>query len=390
MPEEPNDKEVNEETGPQLAPGNNVRSTWQFSLHDVRINMSHCAAEAKAVMIEAFLWCIDPQHPITRQEFAKAIGYDPTTVWKVYAGKYNAPDGTRLDVPSKMLKAAHQFLELEKERVHGGKTEFVMTPTARKIFTHCDLARESQTPGFVIGPSHIGKTWAFEAYTPMNNHGRTVHVRMKAACGLGGMVRRISGKVGNSEKGNTAALIDRIKRALTPNTLVILDEVHLLQYTYRIQSFFACMEVIREIYDEVGCGMVLCGTKLFIDRIEEGKHGEMEQILRRGVHRLVLPNMPTVTDLTAIFEHNGLEFPEPNAEVIIQFRASDGKTGTVREQPRAVIRQLAKLNGLKAITERLRYGRKLAAKARTKLTWHHFVDAHLRIERQATADADWD
>src|ERR1700731_282529 len=237
------------EEAPEIShTGNNVRATWQFSLHDIRANMSHCSAEAKAVMIEAFMWCIDTAHPITRQEFAKAIGYDPTTVWKVYAGKYKDPKSdARLDVPAKMLKAAKQFLELEKERIHGGKTEFVMTPTAKRIFTACDLARESQTPVFVTGPSHIGKTWAFEAYTPMNNHGRTVHIRMKAATGLGGMVRRINEKVGNSARCNTADGIDRIKRALTANTLMILDEVHLLQYTYRINSFFACLEVIREI-----------------------------------------------------------------------------------------------------------------------------------------------
>jgi len=73
---------------------------------------------------------------------------------------------------------------------------------------------------------------------------------------------------------NTAAGIDRIKRALAPNMLLILDEMHLLQYTYRINSFFACMEVIREIYDEVHCGLVLCGTTLFLEKLQQGKHGE--------------------------------------------------------------------------------------------------------------------
>src|SRR4051812_25522225 len=115
--------EPTDETAP--ASRDNVRMTWKFSLHDVRINMSHCAAEAKAVMIEAFLWCIDPAHPVTLQEFAKAISYDPTTVWKVLAGKYKAVDGTRLDVPPKMVKNARDYLQLEKERIGGGKTEFV-------------------------------------------------------------------------------------------------------------------------------------------------------------------------------------------------------------------------------------------------------------------------
>src|SRR5581483_6794426 len=254
--EQTNNEPPGEASEPISPTGNNVRATWQFSLHDIRSNMSHCSAEAKAVMIEAFMLCIDPAHPVTRQEFAKAIDYDATTVWKVYAGKYTAPQTKeRLDVPPKMLRMTRQFLELEKERVHGGKTEFVMTPTAKKIWTGCDLARESLTPVFVKGPSHIGKTWALTEYAKQNNHGRTVYIRMKAASGLGGMVRRINEKVGNSANCNTADAIERIKRALTPNTVLLLDEMHELAYTYRIASFFACMEVIREIYDETNCGL---------------------------------------------------------------------------------------------------------------------------------------
>lgn len=392
MPEEHNDEAAPASDNRQ-SPGNNVRVSWQFSLHDIRTNMSHCAAEAKAVMIEAFLWCIDLAHPITRQEFAKAINYDASTVWKVFSGKYENPDKTRLEVPPRMLARTRNFLVEEKERYAteqesysvGGRTEFIMTPTAKRIFTACDLARESQSPTFVIGPSHIGKTWAFLAYAPKNNHGRTVYVRMKAATGLGGMVRRINEKVGNSPRCNTADGIDRIKKGLTPSTLLILDEVHLLQYTYRISSFFACMEVIREIQDEVECGMILCGTRLLLGKMNEGQHGEMEQLLRRGVHRVVLPNMPTEADLTAIFKHYKLDFPEAGQEVSIQ-----SVKLVIKEQPRAIIRQLAKVAGLKAITERLRYGRKLASKAKTKLTWHHFVDAHLRIEKQAQPEADWE
>ena len=44
------------------------------------------------------------------------------------------------------------------------RNNFVLTPTAKKIHTACDLARESHTVVFVWGPSHIGKTWAVEHY----------------------------------------------------------------------------------------------------------------------------------------------------------------------------------------------------------------------------------
>ena len=76
---------------------------------------------------------------------------------------------------------------------------------------------------------------------------------MKAASGLGGMVRRISGQLGNADKGNVNDLIERIKHAVSPDMLLIFDELHLLMYTYRLGSFFACLEVLREIHDESGC-----------------------------------------------------------------------------------------------------------------------------------------
>lgn len=371
-----------EEDRPIHYNGDSVRASWPFSLHDVRVNMSHCAPESREIMISAFLWCIDPAHSFTLPEFAKAIDYDRTTVSRVLAGKYKHHEsGERLDVPVKMANKTRLWLRLEKERIEGGKTEFVMTPTAKRIQVACDLARESQTPVFITGPSHIGKTWALEDYTAANNHGRTIIARMKAASGLGGMVRRINERIGNSPKCNTDAAIERIKHGLTKDSLLILDEVHLLAYTYRKESFFACIEVIREILDETKCGLVLNATELLLTKMREGTHGEMEQMLRRGVHRVRLPGMPTKDDLTIIFKHNGLEFPEKGDEVTV---------ANITERPRALIRQLAKANGLKAITERLRYGRKLAAKAKTKLTWAHVIDAHLRIEKQAEQTPDWD
>ncbi|HMJ92320.1 MAG TPA: hypothetical protein VK530_21035 [Candidatus Acidoferrum sp.] len=371
--------------------GNAVRQSWPFSLHDVRANMAHCSAEAKEVMIAAFLWCIDQTHPVTRSEFAKAIRYDPSNVWKVLAGKYTHPQTKqRLDVPTEMVKRTSHWLALEKERVEGGRTEFVMTPTAKRIHTACNLARESQTPVFITSYSHIGKTWALEDYTAKNNHGRTVMARMKAASGLGGMVRRVNERVGNSPKCNTDAGIERIKNGLTPDSLLILDELHLLAYTYRKESFFACVEVIREILDEVKCGAVFSSTQLLLSKMNEGTHGEMEQILRRGVHRVQLPSMPTIDDLTLIFAHSGLEFPKADEQVVVLAADKKGKTVRIEERPRAIIRQLAKTAGLKAITERLRYGRKLALKANATLTWSHVIDAHLRIEKQAAQTPDWE
>jgi DNA transposition AAA+ family ATPase len=358
--------------------GNNVRASWPFSLHNIRANMTHCSPDRREAMISAFLWCIDDAHPVDRADFSTRIGYGSNTVYKVYAGKYRNPtDGSQLDIPDKMATAARHFVELERERFSGGKSGFVATPTARKIWTACDLARESQTPVMLFGRSHTGKTEALMKYAADNNHGRTVYVRMKAACGLGGMVKRIGSRCGISDKANTAALIDRIKNALTPDMVLILDEMHLLQYTYRVQSFFACVEVIREIYDEVKCGMVLCGTELLLEKINQGARGEMEQILRRGVHRLHVGI--TRHDIAAIVKASGLDMPKASDTVDVQ---------GITEKPYAILHQMAKDHGLLAISERLRYAAKIAARRQEQITWETFVEAHLTINSLSRKE-DW-
>jgi DNA transposition AAA+ family ATPase len=260
--------------------------------------------------------------------------------------------------------------------------DFILTPTAKKIHTACDLARESRTVVFVWGPSHIGKTWAVERYyTPRNNHGRTIYARMPAACGLTGMVRVIATALALSP-GSRADTIARIKAALTPDTLLILDECHLLAHTCRPGSFHNCMEVIRELHDETHCGLVLIFTLL--DRVRAASQKELQQLWRRGVHKVQLAAMPTKGDLAAILEHHGLKFPERTLTIPV----CAGRD-TLDERPYEILRQLALEEALLAITERIRYARKLAARANEKLDWNHFVDAHLRIAKNAEQEGEW-
>lgn len=368
-------------TLPDNQVGNTARATWNFSADAVVANTAHYSAEARELLRWCFHFCIDPRHPIRREEFARRVGYSDNLIFKIFTGSYRHPKtGEQMDCPGKLLTAMKQFKSVEMERLLLGQTSFVMTPTVEAIFELCDLARESQTPGFLFGASRIGKTKALEQYTLRNNHGGTSYARMGAASGLHGMMRIIANAVGVSPKAECKKLIDRVKKAITPNQLVILDEVHLLVYTYRRESFFACVEVLREIYDECRCGMVLCATNLGRDKFERERRTELEQLFRRGVHRLELGSMPTMADLSAILADHSLQFPKQADKITL---------GSVVEKPFALIRQLAREEGLTAITERLRYASKIAALNREPLSWETFVEAHLTIQAKATPPQPW-
>lgn len=356
-----------------------IRSTWQFSGDVIQGGLAHCTPAARDTLVAAFRWCIDPAHPLALDDFAARVGYARSTLYKIFTGRHTNPDtGEKYDVPADLLKATREFLRLEQERFLGGRTEFIETPTARKIFLACDLGRESQTPVILWGPSHIGKTWALKRYAQQNNHGRTYFVELEAASGVFGMVKVIAQACGISANSNMPDLIRRIRTALTPSTLLILDEVHLLHHTYQVKSFFKCIEVLRRIHDFTQCGMVLSWT--ILDNLKAASQGELQQVWRRGVHKVALPAMPTKGDLAAILKHAGLEFPEPKLEVTVK---------NITEQPYEVLRQVGKRDGLKAITERIRYARKLAGRTEKKLSWEHFIDAHLRIEKQSQQEGEW-
>lgn len=359
-------------------PSDTVRASWNFSLDKIRENTAHYSSEEQESLIALFRWCIDPQHPMRRDEAARRIGCSGNLLYQLFTGVYRNPDKSLRGPSPELVRSIQEFLSLEAKRFASGDNEFVETPTAKMVFTACDLARESQSPVILWGPSHIGKTWSLAHYAAHNNHGKTFMTELEAASGLGGMVRTIADACGISDNSNTAALIDRIKRALTPNSLLIVDEVHLLKHTYRLGSFFACIEVLRRIYDKTRCGMVLSWTNL--DHLKSASQAELVQLWRRGVHKRALPIMPTKADLAAILHHAGMKFPEKGMRVSVR---------KIEEEPYEVLRSLAKHHGLKAITERIRYARKLAGKASERVNWTHFIDAHLRIEKQAQQEGEW-
>lgn len=368
----------------KIQQGATARASWRVSADKLHANLRHCTPEKKELIHWSFMWCID--RGIFLDDFAAQVGYDRKTIDKIITGAYRDPrTGDLYDVPDKLAEAVRRWRKDQLAAAQLGDIDFVVTPTVNRIWTGCDLARESHTPVFIYGASHLGKTWALEHYAVANNHGGTPMVRIPASSGLGGMVRAIAQEVGVSPNGNVADLIERTKRALTKNQVLILDEVHQLIYTYRKESFFACLEVLRSIYDHAKCGMVICTTNVFRARIEQERKAALEQLFRRGVHRVQLGDVVLAQDTKVILAHHGLDWPDK--KLIFEFQAGNK---TITEKPWEILRQLAKEEGLKAITERIRYARKFASKERHKLNWKHFTQAHLTIASNAVApESDW-
>ena len=353
-----------------------IRSTWRFDLNEI---IQSCAGiyptESTTALTDAFMWCYHPDHPVAFDEFCNRVHYAPNTVYKIFTGRYKGEGDKLLPPPKKLIDSIRHFLAIEKERLPGGRTEFIKTPTVQKIWMACDFARESQTPVLVWGKSQLGKTWALREYAEKQE--KTIYCSMESGLTFTALVKHLAEALGcKSEK--QSELREEIKKALRPDMVLILDEMHLLCHTLHGVNFFKCIEFIRRLGDNSGAGMVLCGTELFLNRLRAGEHGAMEQIMRRGVHRFQLPDLPTVKDVQMVIETSGLKWASVSESVTVK---------SVSENPRTLLRTLAKRDGLKSITERIRYARRLASKRNAEsLTWEHFVEAHLIIASQSEKD----
>lgn len=362
--------------------GTNARSTWQISLNDLRANVSHMRPSARQVILDAFLWSV--KHDVPKPELAEAIGTDDNTIYKIITGRYLHPKTkARLDLSTKMEQSLRRWLDDQIARVQV-RTDFIMTPTARKTWDGCELAVESRTPVFLFGGSQIGKTRSLEEYARTHNHGRTIYVRMGAARGEGGMLRIIAKAIGVSPEANRTTLIERIIGALASDMLLIVDEVHQLGLTQSKSSYFKCLEILREFWDVTKCGLVLCFTQLKWCQLREYAGDELEQIYKRGIHRVAVGTVSGCVepgDVAAVLAAHGLEMPSTKATVIWEGHM---------EQPYELLRQLAKTDGLTSLLERIRYAKKYVERdGRDQVTWEDIVHAHVSITANAQFAKDW-
>ena len=362
--------------------GGNARASWRISGDKLQTNLRHCTPVKKELMIWAVQWCVSKE--IFLDDFARQVNYDPKTIDKIITGTYRDPrSGDLYDLPDNLADSITAFRRVQLAEAKLGTIDFVFTPTAKRIWTACELARESHTPVFLFGASHIGKTWGMEHFSIHNNHGASPLVTVPSSEGLGGFVRSIALKFAVSTKGNTADIIARIKGAIAPDMLLMLDEFHQLIYTYRKESFFACCEVLRSIYDHCKCGIIISTTNVFRSRIEQERKAALEQLFRRGVHRCQLGDIVLIKDARPIFAHHNLEWP--SAKLGFDFPGLKAP-----EKPLEILRMLSREQGLKAMTERIRYGRKFATHAKEQLSWKHWTQAHLTIESNAISpEDDW-
>ena len=244
---------------------------------------------------------------------AEKIGISSTVIYHLVHADYAASY-------DKMIEKLDKFKKIEEERAKGKSIGFVETYSAREVFEVCKAALYDGMPAFIYGASQTGKTTALKEFQRTHNHGTTKYIRLGVHWSKRRVVRALAEACRCfTTHADMVALEDRIFGSLNDRMLLIVDEFHLALETTTDLAAKEIVEFFREIYDRTGVGLVICGTKVAETDLETGKnHLLFDQMRRRGLVKLVLPDVPHKVDVNRIAKEFELEPPSGETYAVIQ------------------------------------------------------------------------
>lgn len=285
---------------------------------------------------------------LTLRGMGDVIGMSQTVAFHLLRCDYGASYASVIDA----IRKAKKHVEEESKKKSIG---FVKTWTASRIFEACDAALYDHMPEFIYGVSQSGKTTALLEYQRTHNHGTTKYMRMGSHWSKARTVMELAMVCKcYSNKATTAALEHRILDSLTDRNLLIVDEFHEALFTSGQIAALEVMEFLRELYDRTGCGIVMAATPMGRRDFEEGKNAiAFDQFRRRGLVRIVLPDVPRVADINRFAKSFELDAPE----------------GDILKG----IKQMLRTDGLGKFVKYLQKAYTLAAGEKRALAWSDFA-----------------
>lgn len=308
-----------------------------------------------------WFYCYSRDSKWRLRDCADALAVSPTTVHRLFNASYGAGyDG--------IVAAVARFKKVADERAKRRQIGFIETTAWGKISRVCNAALYDNMPAFIYGSSQIGKTSCLMEFARRNNHGTTRYIRMPSSPTFQYFLKIVSEACYISPRQQQDILRRRIMDSVDSRNLIIVDEVHQAMCTASEMAARKIVEFMREVYDRTGCGVVLCGTKVFRDEFERGRQAIIyDQFRRRGMLELVLPDSPSKGDVAKIAKAFGLETPE----------------GDVMELVKAMLQQ----SGVGKYIKFLQYANGISVARKEELTWRHFTDAYAGVKALSAGGA---
>lgn len=357
----------------EAAPGERHSAVIQrgisMAAHQIRAAIAQAVARGQLSEEDGeevfWLYSYAQEYHLKEADLAAKMGaYDKNTLYQVFRGSYGVQKDGKYSSWANIIKAIRSFKAVELEEMKKKNIGIIETEVKKTVFQACTAALNDGMPAFIYGASQIGKTTALMEFQRLHNHGRTVYLRMGSGWTRARLVRELALRFGNGVKATKCwALEDAIFGSLTRYNLLIIDEFHLALETCTEASSKAIMEFIREVYDRTGCGLVMSATKVGLAGLEGGKHVMLfDQLRRRGVVRVVLPDAPPTRDINTIAR--SFEMALPTGDVL------------------AGIKRLIKERGLGVFIKYLQKAYALSKAKKEPLSWDSYaktVNGYLKL-----------
>lgn len=217
----------------------------------------------KKMLTDLINYAVD--HDWTLRTLADKLPVSTTVMHRLLIGAYQAPTGPHLS----KLDDLCGLLALRQQSASDGP--FIETALARYVMQIAELTHVNQYASMLVGKTQWGKTWALKEYA-RRHPGTVIMVRCPVVTSPGRLLYRIAAQLGLSVKGNTEFQIAKIVNRLTPEHLLIVDEIHHALDSDKTGR--KGIEQLREIYDETQCGMLLVGTPVLAEYVEKMTSGK--------------------------------------------------------------------------------------------------------------------
>lgn len=278
-------------------------------------------------------------------EVGRLLGVDAGNVSRVFAGKYQ---GSITNFADRCAAARR----IQSERSQQLDVGFIETSVWKKIEFACDAALFDALPAFIFGETQQGKTHALERYRRAHNHGTTRLARIPAAPTLRSVLMVIAEACYLPTTGNAEELKARIIATLSDRNLLIIDELHQVDFLRDTKAAPRIVETIREIHDRTQCGIVICGTNVLKNTLENSKnHLIYRQFRQRGIITVNITNEPIKADILAIAAAVGL--PPPDREYL------------------GICGQIIRQHSIGRLIKLLKHAHRVAQKIDEEFAWPH-------------------
>ena len=306
-------------------------------------------------MKQTLAWVISyaADHNWTLGDIAAQAGVSTRTMRGVLTGTYAANAEPHLQ----SLAALRARVAEEQT---GENLPFVETKLARYTMDLAEFTRRYHYAAVMIGPTQWGKTEAVKEYA-RRHPDKVVLVRCPVSASPTRLLYRIAKQMGAPSSVKPEEMIDRILRYLTPDHLLIIDEIHHVLRSDKMGM--KGIEQVRELRDMSGCGLLLTATPEFEAAMEESPvwSDMLKQLSKRNACRVYrLPSAISTEDLRQVWEFYG--FPEPDAGL------------------RASVEAAAQDSGYGVITKRMNLARIAAKNAGVPVTWDYYLGAIKKLQ----------